>query len=68
MKNLEKLEDIAQEVIDLLVEYNLEEDEVFYIVDYIKRILYIQLFEKVLEEYGLIESEEDIEENEDDNK
>lgn len=65
MKTLDKLEEIAQEVMDLLVNYKLDEEEIFYILGYIERSLYIQLLEKTLEEYGLIESEEDIEEDED---
>ncbi|MEN3014720.1 MAG: hypothetical protein ABDH21_01485 [bacterium] len=65
MRTLDKLEDIAQEVMDLLVGYKLDEEEVFYILGYIERSLYIQLLEKTLEEYGLIETEEDMEEDED---
>ncbi|MCS6955302.1 MAG: hypothetical protein NZM44_02985 [Candidatus Calescibacterium sp.] len=64
MRTLDKLEEIAQEVMDLLIGYKLDEEEAFYILGYIERSLYIQLLEKTLEEYGLIESEEEIE-NED---
>ncbi|MCS7164974.1 MAG: hypothetical protein RMJ51_01660 [Candidatus Calescibacterium sp.] len=60
MRTLDKLEEIAQEVMDLLISYKLDEEEVFYILGYIERSLYIQLLEKTLEEYGLIETEEEI--------
>lgn len=63
MRTLDKLEDIAQEVMDLLVGYKLDEEEAFYILGYIERSLYIQLLEKTLEEYGLIEREEEIEDD-----
>jgi hypothetical protein len=65
MKKLDKLEEIAQEVMEIFVNHKLDEEEVFYILGYIERSLYIHLLEKTLEDYGLIESEEDIDDEED---
>jgi hypothetical protein len=67
MRTIEKLEEIAHEVMEMLSGYKLDDEEAFYIIGYIERSLYIQLLEKTLEEYGLIETEEDLEDNNEEN-
>jgi hypothetical protein len=56
---LERLEEIAREVMDLLAKYNLTYDEMFYTLQYIQRMLQMDMIEEMLEDYGLISFEED---------
>lgn len=59
---LEKLEEIAQQVVDFLSKYNLTYDEMFYVLGYVERSLNMDMVEEMLEDFGLINSEEGEEE------
>jgi len=55
---LERLEEIAQEVVDLLGKYKLTYDEMFYTLNYVERMMQMDMIEEMLEDYGLISFEE----------
>ncbi len=56
---LERLEEIAQEVLDLLGKYKLTYDEMFYTLSYVERMMQMDMIEEMLEDYGLISFEEE---------
>lgn len=56
---LERLEEIAREILDLLGKYNLTYDEMFYTLQYVQRMLQMDMIEEMLEDYGLISFEEE---------
>ena len=55
---LERLEEIAQEIVDLLGKYKLTYDEMFYTLNYVERMMQMDMIEEMLEDYGLISFEE----------
>ncbi|MCL5054756.1 MAG: hypothetical protein M1169_02260 [Firmicutes bacterium] len=56
---LERLEEIAREIMDLVGKYNLTYDEMFYTLNYVERMLQMDMIEEMLEDYGLITFEEE---------
>jgi hypothetical protein len=56
---LERLEEIAREILDLVGKYNLTYDEMFYTLNYVERMLQMDMIEEMLEDYGLITFEEE---------
>ena len=56
---LERLEEIAREILDSLGKYNLTYDEMFYTLQYVQRMLQMDMIEEMLEDYGLISFEEE---------
>lgn len=56
---LERLEEIAQEIADLLGKYKLTYDEMFYTLNYVERMMQMDMIEEMLEDYGLISFEEE---------
>lgn len=55
---LERLEEIAQQIMELLEKYKLTFDETFYTLGYVERMLQTDMIEEMLEDYGLITFEE----------
>lgn len=59
VNKLEELEEIGQKVLDLLSQYDLTINEMFYTLGYAERGLSMDMVEGLLEEYGLISFDED---------